>query len=82
MLNLPQLGLFHPYFACKSSFIVISMIKIVILDQSKQIFLLLKNKKSKIKKSKICKLNVYYSQKLKLDKYTTHSKLKFYIFYV
>ena len=31
-LNLPQLGLFDPYFVCKSSFRVISMIKIVILD--------------------------------------------------
>ena len=54
--NPPQLGLFHPYFVFKNSFIVISMIKIVILDQSKPISLILKNKKSKI-----CKLNVYYS---------------------
>ena len=29
--NLPQLGLFHPYFVSKSSFRVIWMIKIVIL---------------------------------------------------
>ena len=36
------------------------MIKIVILDQSKPISLFLKNKKSKIQKSKIYKLNVYY----------------------
>ena len=33
--NLPQLGLFHPYFVCKSSFRIISMIKMVILDESK-----------------------------------------------
>ena len=38
--NLPQLGLFHPYFVCKSSFRVISMIKIVILNQSKPIYLI------------------------------------------
>ena len=31
--NLPQLGLFHPYFLCKCSFREISMIK-VILDQN------------------------------------------------
>ena len=42
--NLPQLGLFHPYFVCKSSFRVISMIKIVILDQSKPISLILRIK--------------------------------------
>ena len=35
--NLPQLGLFHPYFICKSGFRLISMIKMVILDQSKPI---------------------------------------------
>ena len=46
-----------------------------ILDQSKQISLILKNKKLKM-----YKLHIYYSQKLKLDKYTTHSKTKFYIF--
>ena len=40
--NLPQLGLFHPYFVCKSSFRLISMIKMVILDQSKPISLILK----------------------------------------
>ena len=51
--NLPQLVLFHPYFLGKSSFRVISMIKIVILDQSKPIF---ENKKSKIRK-----FHVYYS---------------------
>ena len=45
--NLPQLGLFHPYFVSKSSFIVIPMINIVILEQSKQISLYLKIKKSK-----------------------------------
>ena len=59
--NLPQLGLFHPYFLCKSGFRVISMIKIVILDQSKPISPYLKIKKSKIKKYKIRKFNVYYS---------------------
>ena len=59
--NLPQLGLFHPYFVCKSSFRVISIINMVILDQSKPISLILKNKKSKIQKSEICKLHVYYS---------------------
>ena len=58
------------------------MIKIVIFDKSKPISLILKNKKSKIQKSKICELHVYYSQKLELDKYTTHSKIKFYILYV
>ena len=58
--NLPQLGLFDPYFVCKWSFRVISMLKIVILDQSKPITQILKNKKSKIQKCKICKLNVYY----------------------
>ena len=40
--NLSQLGLYHLYFVCKSSFRVISMIKIVILDQSKPILLMLK----------------------------------------
>ena len=40
--NLPQLGLFRPYFVGKSSFRAISMIKMVILDQSKPISLLLK----------------------------------------
>ena len=63
--NLPQFGLFHPYFVCKNSFIAISMIKIVILDQSKPILLYLKIKKSKIQKSKIHKLHIYYSQKRK-----------------
>ena len=42
--NLPQLGLFHPYFVCKYSFREISMIKMVILDQSKPISLILKIK--------------------------------------
>ena len=58
--NLLQLGLFHPYFVCKSSFRVISMTKMVILDQSKPISLYLKIKKSKIQKSEIRKLYVYY----------------------
>ena len=55
MSKLPQLWLFHPYFVCKSSFRLISMIKMLILDQSKLISLI-----SKIQKSKISKLNVYY----------------------
>ena len=42
--NLPQLGLFHPYFVSKSSFREISMIKIVILDQSKPISVIFKIK--------------------------------------
>ena len=61
MPYLPQLGLFHPHFLCKSSFRVISMIKMVIWDQSKPISLDLKIKKSKIQKSEIRKLHVYYS---------------------
>ena len=44
--NLPQLGLFHLYFVGKSSFRVISMIKLVILDQSKPISLFWKKQKS------------------------------------
>ena len=56
--NLPQLGLFHPYFVCKCSFRVISMIKIVILDQSKPISLYFKIKKLKIQKYEIRKLYV------------------------
>ena len=40
--NLPQIGLFHPYFVSKTNFRVISMIKMVILDQSKPISLILK----------------------------------------
>ena len=36
-----ELMLFHPYFVCKCSFREISMIKIVILDQSKPISLIL-----------------------------------------
>ena len=36
----PASGLFHPYFEYKSSFRVISMIKIVILYQSKPISLI------------------------------------------
>ena len=59
--NLPQLGLFHPYFVCRSSFRVISMIKMVIYDQSKPISLYLKIKKLKNKTSQIRKLYVYYS---------------------
>ena len=63
--NLRELGLFHPYFVCKCSFREISMIKIIILNQNKLIWLILKNKKSKIQKSIICKLHVYYSLKWK-----------------
>ena len=48
-------GYFIQYFVCKCSFREISMIKIVILDQSKPLSLILK-----IKKSKICTLHVYY----------------------
>ena len=59
--NLPQLGLFHPYFLSKSSFRVIPMIKMVILEQSNPISLYLKIKKSKIERSKIRKLPFYYS---------------------
>ena len=59
--NVHELGLFHPYFVCKFSFREISMIKMVILDQSKPISLILKIKKLKIQKSEICKLHVYYS---------------------
>ena len=36
------LGLFHPYFVCNCSFREISMIKMVILDQSNPILLILK----------------------------------------
>ena len=56
----PQLGLYHPNFVCKCSFREISMIKMVILDQSKPISLILIIKKLKIQKSEICKLHVYY----------------------
>ena len=45
--NLHELGLFHPYFVCKCSFREISMIKMVLLDQSKPISLILKIKKFK-----------------------------------
>ena len=45
-----------PYFVSKSSFRVLSKIKIIIFYQSKPILLYLK-----IKNSKICKLYVYYS---------------------
>ena len=29
-----------------------------------------------------CKVNVYYLKKIEKNRYTTHSKIKFYIFYV
>ena len=47
--NLLELGLFHPYFACKCIFIEILMITMVILDQSKPISLILKIKIKKFK---------------------------------
>ena len=50
---MPQLGLFHPYFVCKSSFRVISMIKMVILDQSKQISLIFEEKNQNFKNPKL-----------------------------
>ena len=50
--NLPQLGSFHPYFVCKSSFRVISITKMVIWDQSKPISLYLKIKNLKFKNPK------------------------------
>ena len=58
MPNLPQLGLhvFHSYFVCRCSFREISMIKMVILDQSKPILLILK--KQKQKNSKIKNLSI------------------------
>ena len=43
--NLPQLWLFYPYFVSESCFRVISMIKIVILDQSKIISLIFEKTK-------------------------------------
>ena len=42
--NLPKLGLFHQYFVSKSCFRVISMIKMVILDESKPISLIFEKK--------------------------------------
>ena len=45
--NLCELRLFHPYFVCKCSFREISMIKMVILDQSKPLSLILKIKNPK-----------------------------------
>ena len=56
-----SLGYFIQYFVCKCSFRKILTIKMVILYQSKPISLYLKIKKSKIQKSQICKLHVYYS---------------------
>ena len=46
--GLHELGLFHSYFVCKCNFREISMIKIVILNQSKPMSLLLKIEKSEI----------------------------------
>ena len=43
--NLRELGLFRPYFVCECSFREISMIKMVILDQSEPILLILKIEK-------------------------------------
>ena len=59
--NLRELELFHPYFVCKYSFREISMIKIVMLDQSRPISLIFKIEKQKIQKSQICKWHIYYS---------------------
>ena len=56
-----KFGLFHPYFVFKFSFREISIIKMVILYQSKPISLIFKIQKSKILKFKTCKLHVYYS---------------------
>ena len=61
--NLREFGLFHPYIEGKWSFTEISMIKIVILDQSKPISQMFKIENSKIQKSEICKLHVYYTKK-------------------
>ena len=55
-----SLGYYIHYFVCKCSFREISMIKMVILDQSMPISLILKIKKLKIQKSKICTLHIYY----------------------
>ena len=52
---LRELGQFHPYFVCKCSFRKMSMIKMVILDQSKPISLIFKIEKSEIQKSEIHK---------------------------
>ena len=57
--NLCELGLFHPVGKC--SFREISMIKMVILYQSKPTSVILKIKKFKIQKSEICTFHVYYS---------------------
>ena len=54
--NLRELGLFHIYFVCKYSFREISVIKMVILDQSKPISLYLKIKNSKTEKLWIASL--------------------------
>ena len=50
----PASGLFHPYFVSKSCFRVISMIKMVIWDQSKPISLIFEKIKSIFQKSEIC----------------------------
>ena len=50
--NLHELGLFHPYFLCKCSFREISMIKMVIVDKSTSISLILKIEKLKIENPK------------------------------
>ena len=56
MPNVHELGIFHPYFVCKWSFREILMLIMVILNQNKPIWLILK-----IQKSVICKLPLYYS---------------------
>ena len=50
--NLPQLVIFHLYFVSKSCFRVISMIKMVIWDQSKAILLIFEKKNRNFKNPK------------------------------
>ena len=54
MPNLRELGLFHLDFVCKCSFREISMIKIVIFEQNRPNWIILK-------KFVICTLHIYYS---------------------
>ena len=49
-----SVGAISSIFVCKSSFRIISMIKIVILDQGKPISLIFEKIKSKFQKSEIC----------------------------
>ena len=52
--NLPQLWLFHQYFVCKSSFRVISMIKMVIFGSKYANLVIFENKKFKNSKFVNC----------------------------